>query len=128
MPDKNAGQSQANFKRFFVRGVATLLPTVLTIVVLVKCFEFVQENISKPITEGAIRARRHIHMNQREADALGVKDGQVVKLHIPGECGVTFENVLVYVREGLRLEVHLDTDEGNVADIRNHPDVEIITD
>ena len=55
MPEVRAGQGQANFKRFFFRGIATLLPTVLTIVLLVKCFEFIQSNISKPITEGAIR-------------------------------------------------------------------------
>lgn len=55
MPDKTKHSSQANFKRFFIRGLATLLPTVLTIVLLVKCFEFIQEHISAPITEGAIR-------------------------------------------------------------------------
>ena len=55
MPDKNRQQAQTNFKRFFIRGLATLLPTVLTIVLLVKCFEFVQDHISKHITEGAIR-------------------------------------------------------------------------
>ena len=43
-----------DFRRFFVRGLATLLPTVLTIVVLVKCFEFVQENISVHITKGVV--------------------------------------------------------------------------
>ena len=45
----------SDFRRFFLRGVATLLPTVLTIVVLVKCFEFVQQHISVHITEGVIR-------------------------------------------------------------------------
>ena len=45
----------SDFRRFFVRGLATLLPTVLTIVLLVKCFEFVQQNISVHITEGVIR-------------------------------------------------------------------------
>ena len=43
-----------DFRRFFIRGLATLLPTVLTIVVLVKCFEFVQENISVHITKGVV--------------------------------------------------------------------------
>ncbi len=45
----------SDFRRFFLRGLATLLPTVLTIVVLVKCFEFVQNNISVYINEGVIR-------------------------------------------------------------------------
>jgi len=77
-------------------------------------------------SEGAIRARRHIHMNPREAETLGVKHGQVVKVRISGECGVTFDNVLSNVKDGFRIEVHLDTDEGNVADISKNPDVEII--
>ena len=42
----------ADFRRFFVRGLATLLPTVLTIVVLFKCYEFIQNNISVHITKG----------------------------------------------------------------------------
>jgi uncharacterized membrane protein len=45
-----------DFRRFFIRGLATLLPTVLTIVVLVKCFEFIQENISVHITKGLVWA------------------------------------------------------------------------
>ena len=44
-----------DFRRFFVRGLATLLPTILTIVVLVKCYEFIQQNISVHIIEGIIR-------------------------------------------------------------------------
>ncbi len=53
---KKAKKSFAkDFNRFFVRGLATLLPTVLTIVLLVKCFTFVQQNISIYLTEGVIR-------------------------------------------------------------------------
>lgn len=44
----------SDFKKFFLRGLATLLPTVLTIVLLFKCFEFVQDNISIHITRGMI--------------------------------------------------------------------------
>jgi len=44
----------SDFKKFFLRGLATLLPTVLTIVLLFKCFEFIQDNISIHITRGII--------------------------------------------------------------------------
>jgi len=44
----------SDFRRFFFRGVATLLPTVLTIYVLVVCFKFIQQNISVHITYGAV--------------------------------------------------------------------------
>jgi len=45
----------SDFRKFFFRGLATLLPTVITILLLVKCYQFVQENISSHITEGTIR-------------------------------------------------------------------------
>jgi uncharacterized membrane protein len=44
----------SDFRRFFLRGLATLLPTVLTIVLLVKCYEFIQSNISVHINAGVI--------------------------------------------------------------------------
>jgi len=44
-----------DFKTFFVRGLATLLPTVLTIFVLFKCYEFVQQNFGVPINQGIIQ-------------------------------------------------------------------------
>ena len=44
-----------DFRRFFVRGLATLLPTVVTIVLVFKCFEFVNQNIGVHMTEGVIR-------------------------------------------------------------------------
>jgi len=44
----------SDFKKFFLRGLATLLPTVLTIVLLFKCFDFIQNNISIHITRGMI--------------------------------------------------------------------------
>jgi len=78
------------------------------------------------LKEGCIRAMRHIHMNPREAEFFGLKDGDRVKLRVGGPAAVTFENVVIRIGENLRLEVHLDTDEGNVADIHCNQEVEII--
>jgi putative phosphotransacetylase len=47
------------------------------------------------LEEGAIRAARHIHANDKEASALGLKDGQSVSVRVPGEKGLVFENVIV---------------------------------
>lgn len=80
------------------------------------------------LEEGCFRAMRHIHMNPREAGHLGLRNGDKVKLRVGGPTAVTFENVIVRVDKGLRLEVHLDTDEGNVADIGCGQEVEIIKD
>jgi len=75
--------------------------------------------------DGCIRAMRHIHMNMREAEYFGLKNGDRVKLRVGGDTAVTFENVVVRIGENVKLEVHLDTDEGNVADIHCNQEVEI---
>jgi putative phosphotransacetylase len=78
------------------------------------------------IEEGCIRAMRHIHMSPEEAAHYGLSDGDRVKIRMGGPSAVTFENVVVRIGKGLRLEVHLDTDEGNVADVHCNQEVEII--
>lgn len=68
--------------------------------------------------QGVIRAARHVHMSLREAEYYGVKNGDMMKLavHSPG-CSVTFEELLVRADETTKLEVHLDTDEGNACNM-----------
>lgn len=78
------------------------------------------------LKEGCIRAMRHVHMNPKEAASFGLKNGDVVKLRVGGPSGVTFDNVVIRLSDKVRLQVHLDTDEGNVADIHCNQEVEII--
>ncbi len=80
------------------------------------------------LNEGCIRAMRHIHMNTKEADYLGLKEGDLVKIRIGGPSAVMFENVVVRIKDGLKLQLHLDTDEGNVANINCKQEIEIIKD
>jgi putative phosphotransacetylase len=80
------------------------------------------------LSEGCIRAMRHVHMNPREAAEFNLKNGDIVKLRVGGPSGVTFENVVIRVSDKVRLQVHLDTDEGNVADVHCNQEVEIIKD
>jgi len=44
-----------------------------------------------------------------------VKNGDIVRLHVGGPCGMTFEKLLVRVSPDFKLEVHIDTDEGNAC-------------
>jgi len=76
--------------------------------------------------EGCIRAMRHIHMNPQEADYFGLKEGDLISIRVGGLTSVTFDNVVVRIKEGLLLQLHLDTDEANVADINCNQDIEII--
>ncbi len=41
-----------NFRRFFLRGLAIVLPTVLTIWVLTRAYAFVDDTIAEPINQG----------------------------------------------------------------------------
>ena len=69
------------------------------------------------LKEGAIRATRHIHMTPQDAERFGVRDGQMVRARIPGERGLTLDNVLVRVSDGFLLDFHLDTDDANAAGV-----------
>jgi putative phosphotransacetylase len=79
------------------------------------------------LKKGVIRAARHVHMGPEDAKFYGVKDKQIMKLRVTaGGCTTTFENVAVRVGKGIKLEVHLDTDEGNACDIDHAAKVELI--
>lgn len=68
--------------------------------------------------EGVIRAKRHVHMHPDDASQYGVEAGGYMKLRIGGECGLVLENMLVRVDPSFKLEVHIDTDEGNACALR----------
>ncbi len=63
--------------------------------------------------QGVIRAAIHVHMSPEDAEYYGVQDKDFMKLRVHGECGVTFDRLFVRVNPDFKLEVHLDTDEGN---------------
>jgi propanediol utilization protein len=78
------------------------------------------------LKEGVIRAERHVHMSPKDAAFYGVTNGSRMRLRIVSSCTTTFEDVLVRVEEKIKLEVHLDTDEGNAADIDHASSVELL--
>lgn len=67
--------------------------------------------------EGCIIAKRHIHMAPADAQAAGVKDGDIVSVSVDNERGTVFNNVQVRVDDSFTLEMHIDTDEANAAKI-----------
>lgn len=70
------------------------------------------------LPEGVIRALPHVHMHPDDAAFYGTKAGDFIKLRIGGEVGMTFDRILVRVDEAFKLEVHIDTDEGNACGLR----------
>lgn len=77
------------------------------------------------LNQGVIRAERHVHMGPGDAEYYGVKTGDRMSLRVHSECTAVFEDLLVRVAEGIKLEVHLDTDEGNAADVDRATKVEL---
>jgi acetate kinase len=69
------------------------------------------------LEQGVICALRHIHASPENALAFGLRDRDVVRVHVAGERSLTFGDVLVRVHPDFTLEMHIDTDEANAAEI-----------
>ncbi len=71
---------------------------------------------SVDLAEGCIIAKRHIHMTPADADAFGVKNGEIVRVLISGTGRETiFGDTVVRVSPNYSLAMHIDTDESNAA-------------
>ncbi len=77
------------------------------------------------LKQGVIRAERHVHMGPSDAEYYGVKDGDRMSLRVVSSCPTVFEGLVVRVGKKIKLEVHLDTDEGNAADLEHADHVEL---
>ena len=78
------------------------------------------------LKEGCIIASRHIHMSPADAQAAGVKNGDIVSVKVDNERATTYNNVLIRVDPSFTLEMHIDTDEANAAKISTGMKAEII--
>lgn len=70
------------------------------------------------LKEGVIRAARHVHINLDDAAYYGVKNGDFMTLKVASPtCSIAFNDVLVRADANAKLEVHIDTDEGNACNL-----------
>jgi len=81
------------------------------------------------LKEGVIIAKRHVHVEPRIAEKLGLKEKNEVSVKIPGPRALVFKKIIirpttVFTKSGLVL--HLDTDEGNAAGINGVGQGELI--
>ncbi len=79
------------------------------------------------IASGVICARRHIHMGPEDARRLGLADCETVSVRIDSAGrDLTFKDVSVRVAPQFTLELHLDTDEANAAEVKTGDFAELI--
>lgn len=62
----------------------------------------------------------------RDARLLNVSNGQKVSVRSHGERQLTFDEVVVRVRNDFALELHIDTEEANAAGLKNGAQVTLI--
>ena len=69
--------------------------------------------------QGVIVAKRHIHMSLEDAKRFGVKLGDSMQVEVDGDGGrkTIFDDVVARPREDFVLEMHIDTDEANAANV-----------
>ena len=79
------------------------------------------------LKHGVIRAMRHVHMGPDDLTYYGVANGDYVHLRIesPG-CTTVLEDLAVRAAKGIKLEVHLDTDEGNACNLEKATKVDLV--
>ena len=70
-----------------------------------------------PLDHGVVCSLWHLHVSPADAAAVGLEDQQRISIHVAGERALTFDDIVVRVAPDYRMEVHLDTDEGNAAGI-----------
>lgn len=79
------------------------------------------------LTQGVIRAARHVHMGPDDLTFYGVKNGDKMKLRVVSQGNtIVFEDMVVRYDPKVRLEVHIDTDEANACALDQATKVELI--
>lgn len=80
------------------------------------------------LKEGVIVAKRHIHMTPKDAEELGVTNGEIVSVKCESkfERHLIFGDVVVRVSPKYALAMHIDTDECNAGGLAGEVYGEIV--
>ncbi|WP_282935884.1 phosphate propanoyltransferase [Paenibacillus sp. RC67] len=78
------------------------------------------------LPEGLIVAKNHVHMSVEDAKQFQVEQGDRLIVQTAGDRPILFADVVVRIHEHYSLELHLDTDEANAAQLSTGQQVRVI--
>ena len=70
---------------------------------------------SVSLDKGLIVAKRHVHMTPEDAEKLGVKNHDIVKVKVEGARPLVFDEVVIRVSPKFATYMHIDYDEANAC-------------
>ena len=70
---------------------------------------------SVSLDKGLIVAKRHVHMTPEDAEKLGVKKHDIVKVKVEGARPLIFDDVVIRVSPKFATYMHIDYDEANAC-------------
>ena len=73
------------------------------------------ERASVELNRGLMAAKRHIHVETKDASKFDVVDGEIVKVKVFGERPLIFDDVVVRVSDSFKTYMHIDFDEANAC-------------
>ncbi|MDO4219312.1 MAG: phosphate propanoyltransferase [Synergistaceae bacterium] len=79
------------------------------------------------LTEGAIVAKRHVHITPEVAAKNGYTNGQIARVQVYTDRPLIFDDVVLRVSPKFRYKMHVDFDEANAAGVSGFTLGRIIT-
>lgn len=70
---------------------------------------------SVSLDKGLILAKRHVHMTPEDAEKIGVKNHDIVKVKVEGARPLIFDDVVIRVSPKFATYMHIDYDEANAC-------------
>jgi putative phosphotransacetylase len=67
------------------------------------------------LSEGAIIAKRHLHMTDADGEKYGIRDKEIVQIRVEGPRALIFDEVVARVSPKYATYAHIDYDEINAA-------------
>ena len=75
----------------------------------------VNGDTSVSLDKGLIVAKRHVHMTPEDAEKIGVKNHDIVKVKVEGARPLIFDDVVIRVSPKFATYMHIDYDEANAC-------------